>query len=371
MKVRIVADHIISPLGAGTGVQFDAIMRGDAAIREIDDSRLWPEPFYGAAFSDAQREAFEQMGQANHLTLLEAAMVTAIRQVADQASMDLRDPGTALILASTKGNIDALAKEAGHPAESLLHRMPERLASHFNLPKTPLLVSNACISGLLAVIVAARMLHAGQYKRAVVCGGDLLTRFTLSGFQSFKAVSKDPCRPFDARRDGITLGEAVGALAMEHSAEQSAPYFMAGASANDANHISGPSRTGEGLYQALLRTLPPDQLKPDMIVAHGTATMFNDEMECQAFNRAGLNDVPLNSLKGVFGHTLGAAGIVELIVGLQAMKSGTLLPTLGYGKHGVSLPLNVTPRPEKASISRLLKTSSGFGGCNGAALFGI
>ena len=149
------------------------------------------------------------------------------------------------------------------------------------------------------------------------------------------------------------------------------PRYISGASANDANHISGPSRTGEGLYQATLRTMKDQNGLPGMISAHGTATPYNDEMECQAFNRLGLEKTPLHSLKGVYGHTLGAAGVIETIIGLRALKNQAVLASPGFEEHGLTKPLNVTTTTTNTSYSTFLKTSSGFGGCNGAALFGL
>ena len=142
-----------------------------------------------------------------------------------------------------------------------------------------------------------------------------------------------------------------------------------GASANDANHISGPSRTGDGLFKAVSETLKISNIKPDTINAHGTATPFNDEMESIAFERAGLTDIPVNSLKGYYGHTLGAAGVLETIITLEAAANNRLIKSAGFSEQGVSGKIQLIKEHTSKEVKAVLKTASGFGGCNGAALF--
>ena len=144
------------------------------------------------------------------------------------------------------------------------------------------------------------------------------------------------------------------------------------ASSNDANHISGPSRTGEGLYRSILSAFKEAKVGSrdiDYISAHGTATNFNDEMEAIALNRLGLDTVPLNSLKGYFGHTLGGSGLLETIVGMHSLYHNTLYASKGFTELGVSLPLNIITATTSKDLNCFLKTASGFGGCNTAAVF--
>jgi len=367
--IRIVADHIVSPLGSGTDRNLQAVLNGESGIRRIDDVRFSKEPFFGSALTDEQWATLNDEFNSTGLTRLEQMMSATISRAIGDAGVDLKNRNTLLILATTKGNIDGLAGEVKAPDASLLFQLSKNLGRQFKTARTPLIISNACVSGLLAIINGVRLIRSGEVERVVVCGGDLLTRFTLSGFQSFLAVSPQPCKPYDAHRDGITLGEAAGAVVLTKSDDSAFPAFVGGASANDANHISGPSRTGEGLFRSIQRTLSPELPQPGMISAHGTATSYNDEMEAQAFNRSGLEGISLHSLKGVYGHTLGAAGTIETILALVALKQQVLLPSAGYNEHGVTLPLNVTKESNSSTYSAVLKTSSGFGGCNAAALF--
>ncbi len=210
----------------------------------------------------------------------------------------------------------------------------------------------------------------------IVCGGDIISEFTPSGFQSFKAVSEQACRPFDVHRAGITLGEGVGTIILstnkELVKEDNPVIFRGGANTNDANHISGPSRTGDGLYYAISNTLKEagkTNSNIDYISGHGTATPYNDEMESKAISWAKLNHVPVNSLKGYWGHTLGAAGIIECIAGIHSIKENCLIKTFGYYEHGVSEQINVIKEFKETKVKNFLKTASGFGGSNAAAYF--
>ncbi|HEY9113537.1 MAG TPA: beta-ketoacyl synthase N-terminal-like domain-containing protein, partial [Bacteroidales bacterium] len=229
-----------------------------------------------------------------------------------------------------------------------------------------------CISGVLALNTAAMLIDSGKYDNVVVSGGDIITRFVVSGFMSFLSLSPSPCKPFDAERDGLSLGEGAGTIILSNKNKSSqAIQFLGGASANDANHISGPSRTGEGSYIAIKKALAEARIEAksiDHISSHGTATLYNDEMESHAITRHGMQHVPINSFKGSWGHTLGAAGIVETAAMLAEMRENTLLGTVGFSKLGVSNPINVVAKSHPAELNICLKMASGFGGSNAALL---
>ncbi|MEZ4947944.1 MAG: hypothetical protein R2784_00885 [Saprospiraceae bacterium] len=143
---------------------------------------------------------------------------------------------------------------------------------------------------------------------------------------------------------------------------------MDGAVSNDANHISGPSRTASGLLQVVEQIW--DGTEPiDFISAHGTATIYNDAMEAQGFNRLGMEDVPLNSFKGFWGHTLGAAGLLETIAAVQSMKEDLLIKSLGFDELEDAFPVSVLKSNRMTEVNQIFKTSSGFGGCNAGAIF--
>jgi 3-oxoacyl-[acyl-carrier-protein] synthase-1 len=216
-------------------------------------------------------------------------------------------------------------------------------------------------------------LESGKYKHVVVTGGDVLSKFIVSGFLSFKALSTNRCKPFDAFRDGLTLGEGAATIILgiadENSLTANSIVIKAGATSNDANHISGPSRTGEGLYRAIMHTLKGiDISNLAFINAHGTATLYNDEMEAIAISRSGLEHIPVNSLKGYIGHTLGAAGLIETVVCSHSLINSQLIKTLGFSTLGVSKNIQVIAETNGFKAMECLKTASGFGGCNAVVL---
>ena len=247
------------------------------------------------------------------------------------------------------------------------------LQQFFKLYHKPLVVSNACISGVLAIMIGARYIRSGTFDSVIITGADLVTEFVLSGFNSFLSLCAGPCKPYDKDRKGLSLGEGAGTIILTSDPKlvtnKERIILGPGFSTNDANHISGPSRTGEGLYLAIKRTLGIAEVAVDYISAHGTATHFNDEMEATALTRAGLQNVPVNSFKGYWGHTLGAAGIIESVAGIYSMRNNLLFHTKGYNTLGVTHPIAVIHETREGKINSFLKIASGFGGCNASQLF--
>ena len=191
----------------------------------------------------------------------------------------------------------------------------------------------------------------------------------------FQSLENGPCKPFDLTRNGLSLGEGCGTIILtsnESYASTPKIEFLSGSSANDSNHISGPSRTAEGLHLAIQGSLIESGLTADQIdyiSAHGTATPFNDEMETQALVRSNMQHIPVNSFKGYFGHTLGAAGVIESILTIHSLKSNKLFKTLGFNTLGVTENINVISEHTTSSINYGMKLASGFGGCNATAIF--
>lgn len=174
-------------------------------------------------------------------------------------------------------------------------------------------------------------------------------------------------------RAGLSPGEAVGVLVLvkEGLTEKASIFIAGGTSSNDANHISGPSRTGAGLAFSIHKTLKNSGLNSseiDFISCHGTATLYNDESEAMAIESSGLGAVPLNSFKGHYGHTFGASGVIETILTSHSMLKNRILPSFGYSNHGVTSQVNVAKSVEEKAITHSLKTASGFGGCNASLI---
>lgn len=362
--VYIEKYNLIAPLGNSISECFDAMEKGLSGIKYYAHSRVSDSPISAALFP---HDFFDAVLDDSY-SRLEKLGVMAIHETLCDSDIKLDDKETLLIVSTTKGNVEYLEKiNEGQVAstDSLeLWKSADKIASYFKMNHKPMVVSNACVSGLAALILGQRLIDMRQYKRVVVLGIDVLSKFIVSGFQSFKALSENRCMPFDQERKGLNLGEGAGVIILSnHKPTGDRVEIAGGSTSNDANHISGPSRTGEGLLIAIKKALGTNQ-QVDFISAHGTATRYNDDMESKAIFRAGLDRVPTNSYKGYFGHTLGAAGVLEAVVSLECMSRGVLLPTLGLHERGTAEEINVLKEKRVTTVNNVLKLTSGFGGCN-------
>lgn len=364
----IIADNIISPLGETSEENYLSVKAGRSGIRAYEPGTCnIPERFYASLlFEDFETLALKsaQKAIANAQKNIENAQKTM-----GNGQLELKGKRTAFILSSTKGNIEeniSLADSA------------QRIASLLGIDSKPIVVCNACISGLSALILGNRLIDSDLYDAAIVCGCDTPRQFILSGFQSLKALSPEPCRPFDMERMGLNLGEAAATLILSKNPIQGNSWRMGdGFIRNDAFHISTPSKTADGLYLSLQRTLEfftkeisstckQIDLKEHLafINAHGTATLFNDQMESVAIGRAGLSYLPANAYKSFWGHTMGAAGILETIISMKAIDDDTILGTRGFSELGVSGKMNICAENRPTDKKGFIKMLSGFGGCN-------
>lgn len=367
----IAADQIISPLGLSAEENYVAMREGKTGITLLENSEFSQNPVYLGKIYDSLNARGEN--KLASLTRFERLVILSIQGVLQKIKLDVSSSKVLFILSTTKGNIELL--EQGNRESRHIH-LPETartISKFFGNSNTPLVVSNACVSGVTAMLLGKRLVEGGQYDHTIVTGADVLSRFVVSGFQCLSALSPKPCRPFDKKRKGTTLGEAVGTVVLSSDPEKLGAEprikILGGGLSNDANHISGPSRSGEELAMAIHRAMRESGIRTeeiDFVSAHGTATLFNDEMEAKAFSLCGLQDTPLNSLKGYFGHTLGAAGVVESVVSIHSLLHNELIPTAGFEELGVSVPVNICARLESRHLSTCLKTASGFGGCNAA-----
>lgn len=350
----IIADNIISPLGETSEDNYLSVKSGRSGIRAYEPGTCnIPEGFNASLLF----EDFETL-----------ALKSAQKAIGN-AQLELKGKRTAFILSSTKGNIEeniSLADSA------------QRITSQLGIDSKPIVVCNACISGLSALILGNRLIDSGLYDAAIVCGCDTPRQFILSGFQSLKALSPEPCRPFDMERMGLNLGEAAATLILSKNPIQRNSWRMGdGFIRNDAFHISTPSKTADGLYLSLQRTLESYtkevsstckqiDMKEHLafINVHGTATLFNDQMESVAIGRAGLSDLPANAYKSFWGHTMGAAGILETIISMKAIDDETILGTRGFSELGVSGKMNICAENRPTDKKGFIKMLSGFGGCN-------
>ncbi len=353
---------------------------GLSGIKILDDQR-YDQKTSLSTFDQTQFEEYIGPDLSTTHTHAERLAIASIRKtLASQEGLDLEKTG--LVISTTKGNVDLLENnQLGlEMSRVYLHSFAKTIAESIGIGSTPLVISNACISGVSAILMGRKLIRLGQFESVIVCGVDVLSDFIISGFHAFKAISPMACRPYDADRDGISLGEGCGVVLLrkgnhEHRSLKKAVRVLGGSSTNDANHISGPSRDGSGLALAVSKALENTGITGNdigYVSAHGTATRYNDDMESKAFTRTKLNETPLNSLKGYFGHTLGAAGIIESVVGYNQMSAKKILPTHGLENIGTEKPIKALSKSLELGDSRyFLKTISGFGGFNGVAVFEI
>ena len=374
------SSNIISSLGFDTKETFASMLRGDIGIKSITDSKYYPEAFPASMIDEVKlNKEFNVLAakysNTNSYTKLEKMLIVSVADALAKTDVDIKSKRTAIILSTTKGNIDLLSSDNNSfdSKRVFLWKLGDIIQDFYNNPNKVIVISNACISGVLAINTAAMYIDAGMFDNVVVTGGDIVSRFVVSGFMSFMSLSPTACKPFDINRDGLSLGEAAGTVILSKfkNSNQQNIIFKGGATANDANHISGPSRTAEGSFIAISKALAEANLSPDQInhiSAHGTATPYNDEMESIAIQRHNILHASVNSIKGYLGHTLGAAGIIEIAILLEEMNQNTILKTAGYVKSGVSQPINIVSENTSKEISCCLKMASGFGGSNAAMI---
>lgn len=381
-EVYITDYNCVTPLGFDVSSNWNALVEGKSGVglHKIIENQ---EPFYASMidsekldnefnrfFDSAQKSEIRRLANDNvSFTRLEKMFLLSLKPLVKKHSISEE---TAFILSTTKGNISLLKNQETLPESVFLSSLAQKIADFFGFQTKPIVVSNACVSGVMAIGVAKNMIQAGKYKDAFVIAGDEISEFVISGFNSFQAIGTEICKPYDKNRDGINIGEAAAAVYITSTRDENENFsfkILGDSAINDANHISGPSRTGDGLFASINNAMTEAQLsaeKIDFISAHGTATIYNDEMEAIAFNRMNLQNIPLHSLKAYYGHCLGASGLLESIISMESALNKTLIPSKNFKETGTSQSLNIIRENQSAEIKYILKTASGFGGCNAA-----
>lgn len=235
-------------------------------------------------------------------------------------------------------------------------------------------ISTACSSSAKALGAAQRLIDADICDAVLVAGVDSLCRLTLRGFHSLQLVSAEPCKPMDSARNGINIGEAAALLLLERpqADNRDQPRLLAVGESSDAHHMSAPHPQGAGAAAAMAHALQlaGRQLHEiDYINLHATASQLNDQSEAKAITGLVAEPPPCSGIKGLLGHTLGAAGAVEAVVGLLALQRGFLPGTCGLQHADPQLGLPVISAPRLETAPRLvLSNSFGFGGNNASVL---
>jgi len=381
---------LVTPLGIGVEATWERLVRGDRAVRPITLFDTTGQRARVAGEVDGVHVPSPAWSRTS------AMAAQAAEEAMRAAGVDVRAERVGLVVGGTTagmfetehllarlhaepGHREVLAAMLSHPLTSTGDCLEERLGP-FARVRT---LSSACSSGSNALVVAASWLLAGEVDVAVAGGSDGLCMLTLTGFNALGALDPEPCRPFDARRRGTSLGEGAGFLVLERAerarARGARPVAeLAGwAVGAEAHHITNPAPDGAVVASLVERAIARAGLRPgdiDYVNAHGTGTPLNDPVEAAALARALGGEaarVPVSSTKGQIGHTLAAAGAIEAAITALVVARRTLVPTAGLEEPDPAAPLVHVPRVgrEVPRVRAALSNAFGFGGMDAVLVF--
>ncbi|MGK2952965.1 MAG: beta-ketoacyl-[acyl-carrier-protein] synthase family protein [Thiobacillus sp.] len=270
----------------------------------------------------------------------------------------------------------ALPDDFRYRAAHNTYSVADFVRTAFNLEGPAVVVSTACSSSAKVFAAAARMIAADVIDAAIVGGVDSLCLTTLYGFNSLELLSSEPCRPYDADRNGLSIGEAAAFILLERPAaslDADAVLLLGAGESSDAHHMSSPHPEGLGARMAMAAALKAAGLQPadiDYINLHGTATPSNDAAEGRAVAAIFGKAVPCSSTKGATGHTLGAAGGLEAVIGALALQQGFLPGGVNTRCVDPDIPVPYLTANQQRAPGRVLSNSFGFGGTNCSLILG-
>ena len=383
----ISATTLLSPAGHGAAALWEAAAQGRTALRPNDlpwcDLPCWIGAAPGVEDDGLAAHLKAWDSRSHRLAWLALQDAPFLRQVAAAVSKHGSHRVGLALGTSTSGIRStevayAQRRESGQWPADFDYRRTHALdglarfsAEVLGLQGPMAVISTACSSSAKVFLTAQRWIEAGLVDAAVVGGVDILCLSTLHGFDSLQLLSGEACRPFDAQRKGISIGEAAGFMLLERT--PSPVLFTGGGESSDAWHMSTPHPEGDGAQAAMRMALAAAGLAPHEIGyvnAHGTATPANDKSEAAALAAVfGPRGVPVSSTKGVTGHTLGAAGIVEAVVTVQALERQVLPPTANCIARDEALPVDLVMQARPAPMRHAMSNSFGFGGSNCALVF--
>lgn len=375
-EVWIVDAAAVSALGDNRSQIWHRLLAGESGITPL--SRFATTPYSGKAAAEIK----DLQPDPQSASRLPSLLKKLFRDF--PATLP---PSCSLIGATLKGAIDRQEKiwserDSGQPqARTQPNETADFVARHFGLDDPGSTINAACASSTIALGTAASRIAAGAEDAILVWAAEILAEFVFAGFASLQALTPDLCRPFDKKRNGLALGEGAAALLLmsarraRREGRRPLAIIKGWGVANDAVHLTAPARDGRGLLKACRRALNRAGLQPENLAAinaHGTGTIHNDNMEIAAFKKLfGRKLVPFHSVKGALGHTLGAAGAIETIIGIASLQNQLLPPTLGLTEPEAGTENLVSSASRKFSGRNLLLTNSGFGGVNAALILAV
>jgi len=391
-RVVITGAGIITGLGPGWRVNAEGFRIGRQAFREVTLFDVSLQRAKIAAEVDLPVDLPATQLPSRRLARLDRAtkmLLFAAHEAWEQSGWT---PGgnTPLVLGTTSGGMALGEHYLAHALRSPLSgRQQATRVVNYQAPQQALdvfdafgfsgpitVIANACASGANAIGHAWELVRSGQAERAMAGGHDALCQLIYAGFDSLQALSPAPCRPFDAHRNGLTLGEAAAVLtleSLEHAQQRGATILgeiIGYAAATDIHHLTQPHPQGDAAFGTMTRAcavagITPEQV--DYLNAHGTATPHNDATEAAAINRwAGPRaaSLPVSSTKASIGHSLGAAGAVEAVVSLMTLREQWLPPETGLETVDPVCAFPLVRQPTDSAVNIVLTNSFGFGGAN-------
>lgn len=390
--LALTATSVVHPAGQGLGALWDAAAQGRSGLQPNPLDWCSLDAWLGAVPGvDAVRlpEPLAAWDCRNHRLVWMALQDTAFAQAVREAVARHGAARVGLVLGTSTSGIRsteiayAQRHASGHWPEGfdLRHShtgdaLARFTAAVLGVAGPMATLSTACSSSAKVFLTAQRWIEAGLIDAAVVGGADSLCQSTLHGFDSLQLLSPRLCRPFDAAREGISIGEAAGFALLERGDEQGkgAVHFVAGGESSDAHHMSTPHPEGLGAAQAMRAALDAAGLAPSdigYVNAHGTATPANDRSEAAALVSVfGERGVPVSSTKGITGHTLGACGIVEALITAEALRHQVLPPSANLEHPDPALPLDLLTAARDTKLQYAMSNNFGFGGSNCTLILG-
>ena len=395
-RAVITGSGALSPLGCGVPAFWNGLLEGRSGLAPIRgfDSTGSAHAIAGEV-KDFVAERVLSSDECDRLDRISQYALVAAREALHDTALDLSTVDrtrVGVILATTIGGmlIGEAYQRAKHDRQPfdgrrLFHHpyydAAVRLARDLGVRGPVVSPSIACASGTQAIGMALELIRRGQGDAFVVGGAETVCEFVVSGFNCLRATTAETVRPFDARRDGLALGEGAAVLVVEslgHARARGArdDVEVAGTGlSGDAVHMTAPARDGAGAARAMRAALADAGIAPaavDFISAHGTGTVYNDAMEIAAiaavFGEAAAR-IPVNGIKGAIGHTLGAAGSFEAIMSVHILREGLIPPTANCEQLDAACPLDIVRgAPRRQPVRTVLSTSSAFAGNNAAVV---
>jgi 3-oxoacyl-[acyl-carrier-protein] synthase II len=367
--INITDTAVVAALGNDLDTLWERLLAGESGIRPIGRFRT---DAYHARIAACIEDLAAGGGRSIIYELLDRLFAT-MGQVPRDAF---------LITASTKAGVDSLegisrGRPAG-PSDCLLSHVSDYIHKRFALTGGRMHINAACASSTIALARGASIIEQGRADSVLVCCFDIVTEFIFSGFCALQAMSPVPCMPFDRNRKGMNIGEGAAALLLMNNKMAEGKGLLGSvlgwSVSNDATHITAPAMDGCGLILAIKKALKRSGRREkdiSAICAHGTGTVYNDLMELTSFKRVfGERPVPIFSVKGALGHTMGAAGGIEAALCLKAIAGGMIPPTAGFSVPEQGAEGIVSNEPQEIGDGYILSTNSGFGGVNAAVIIG-